>query len=540
MNAAIYCRVSTDNQEQEGTSLQTQLEACLNYCKDKSYNVAYRFSEAYSGLTLERPKLNELRELVRAGDIDVIVVYCLDRLSRDPTHGVILTQELEKHHVTLEAVTETVDSSELGKLITYIRGFASKLEAEKIRERTMRGKKARALSGKLPGNNQAHLYGYRYAPGKGIGEGVRYVNEEEARWVREIYRWLVEESLSTNAITYKLRSLNAPTPSGKGFWIRSTVHKILTNPAYTGRTYAFTQTYGEPKSRVKPNAKRKNTGRVWRNRDEWIEIPGATPPVISEELFEAAQRQLQRNKGLSPRNVKAEYLLRGHIYCSRCGKAFWGAPGTKRTGHTRRDYPYYRCPGSLRIQSPVPCGNKQYAARLVEGIVWSRLEELLAQPELVLAELRSRQQEVKEAGHWERDLERVNTQLANRDKQKQRIWKAFEITGDEDRFRRDIAELTQEIKALEEERLHLTKQIEAARQSYVDEEAIGRVCEMVISRLRTLTFEDRRMVLDALQIKVWVDGDNLTIAGSIPIQEGAIASTPSGWHCPGRYRPPAS
>ena len=58
--AAIYCRVSTEDQEREGTSLQTQLEVCLNYCKDKSYNVAYCFSEAYSGLTLERPKLNEL------------------------------------------------------------------------------------------------------------------------------------------------------------------------------------------------------------------------------------------------------------------------------------------------------------------------------------------------------------------------------------------------------------------------------------------------------------------------------------------------
>jgi site-specific DNA recombinase len=79
--AIVYYRVSTDNQESEGTSLQTQLEACLKYCRDKGYDVAYRFSEAYSGLTLERPKLNELRELVRGGSIDVIVVYCLDRLS---------------------------------------------------------------------------------------------------------------------------------------------------------------------------------------------------------------------------------------------------------------------------------------------------------------------------------------------------------------------------------------------------------------------------------------------------------------------------
>jgi len=64
-----------------------------------------------------------------------------------PGHGVIITQELEKHSVKLETVTEDVDSSELGKLISYIRGYASKVEAQKIRERTMRGRKARAKKG---------------------------------------------------------------------------------------------------------------------------------------------------------------------------------------------------------------------------------------------------------------------------------------------------------------------------------------------------------------------------------------------------------
>ena len=118
MKAAIYCRVSTDNQETEGTSLQTQFEACIKYCQGKGYEVAHCFSETYSGLTLDRPRLNELRELARIGDIDVVVVYCLDRLSRDPVHGVIIIEELENHHVTLEAVTETVDGSEMGKLIS--------------------------------------------------------------------------------------------------------------------------------------------------------------------------------------------------------------------------------------------------------------------------------------------------------------------------------------------------------------------------------------------------------------------------------------
>ena len=162
MKAAIYCRVSTDDQEREGTSLKTQMEACLNYCREKGYEVSQRFSETYSGLTLERPKLTELRNMIRANCIDIIVVYCLDRLSRDPTHGAILIQEMEKHHVILESVTEDIDNSELGKLINYIRGFSSKLEAEKIKERTLRGKRERAKEGKLPHGGFARLYGYDY------------------------------------------------------------------------------------------------------------------------------------------------------------------------------------------------------------------------------------------------------------------------------------------------------------------------------------------------------------------------------------------
>lgn len=121
MKAAIYCRVSTEGQEQDGTSLQTQLESCRKYCETRRYEVGHEISEAWSGLCLERPKLTELRELVRLEKLDVVVVYSLDRLSRDPVHGVILMQELEKHGITLEAATETVDNSEVGKLVFYIR-----------------------------------------------------------------------------------------------------------------------------------------------------------------------------------------------------------------------------------------------------------------------------------------------------------------------------------------------------------------------------------------------------------------------------------
>ena len=99
--AAIYCRVSTEGQEQDGTSLQTQLEACQKYCRLEGYEVAYEFNEAWSGLSLERPRLAELRELVRSESIDCVVVYSLDRFSRDPVHGVILMPLIVASHVSM-------------------------------------------------------------------------------------------------------------------------------------------------------------------------------------------------------------------------------------------------------------------------------------------------------------------------------------------------------------------------------------------------------------------------------------------------------
>jgi site-specific DNA recombinase len=278
---------------------------------------------------------------------------------------------------------------------------------------------------------------------------------------------------------------------------------------------------------MKPNPKRKNTRLIWKNRDEWIEIRGATPPIISEELFEAAQRRLQRNKEISPRNTKIEYLLRGHIYCLRCGKRYCGAPGTKRRGGNCYYYPVYQCPGNVKVKSPVRCGNKRYGAKVIENVVWERIATLLSQPELVLAEIQRQRQELKESSLLEKNLERIETQLTHRDKQKHRIWRAFEITGDEESFQRDIALVLQETKSLEEEKLGLIKQIETAQECHLDEEAVKRACQLIAGNVKTLTFEDKRLALEALQIKVWIDGDNVTVEGCIPIREGAIASTPS-------------
>ena len=512
MRAAIYCRVSTEDQEREGTSLQTQLEACLNYCRDKGYEVAYHFSEAYSGLTLQRPKLNELRELVRAGDIDVIAVYCLDRLSRDPTHGVILTQELEKHNVTLEAVTETVDSSELGKLMSYIRGFASKLEAEKIRERTMRGKKAKARQGKIPSGGFARIYGYDYIKVAQENGGRRVINETEAKWVRKIYQWLVNDGMSTTAITYRLRAFNAPTKHG-GLWVRQSVLAILKNPAYTGKTYAFTTVKG--KLFRKP-------------REEWIEIPDVTPAIISEEMFEAAQKQLEVNRQNAKRNMKREYLLRGHIRCRHCGRAFVGGITVTNLKGKRYVRRHYRCLGKLKMYSPVNrCQNKSWGADKLEALVWEQIERVLDNPELIIKEIEKQRQDTNQLGVLEAELEQIERRLKALDREQEQLLQ-WALKGFPDNM--IVAEnkrINEKRASLEAQKAELETQIKASQDAAISLPKLEHFVELLREKLTTLDYDTKRTALDMLNIKVWLDGNSVEITGVIPVMDDVIVTTQS-------------
>ncbi len=144
-------------------SLQTQTTLCREYASAHGYEVdeAHVYRETYSGAELwDRPHLTSIRKSIRERDIDVLVCYAIDRLSRDPVHlGVILT-EADRYCVAVEFVSEPLDDSPEGQLIRFVRGYAARVEREKARERTIRGKRARLESGKIHGFG-GELYGYR-------------------------------------------------------------------------------------------------------------------------------------------------------------------------------------------------------------------------------------------------------------------------------------------------------------------------------------------------------------------------------------------
>ncbi len=498
--AAIYYRVSTDNQEAEGTSLQTQLQACLKYCQDKGYDIAYRFSEAYSGLTLDRPKLNELRELVRNEQIDLVVIYCLDRFSRDATQGVILRDELDKYKVTLESVTEDIDRTPLGEAITFLRGTFSKIEAEKIKERTLRGKRERAKEGKIPHGGFARLYGYDYDKIK----KKRIVNETESYWVKKMFEWLVNEGSTTNAITYRLRELHAPTKRSQ-YWNRSSVLEILKNRAYTGKTFAFT--FHQGTNRRKPE-------------EEWIEVPGATPAIISEELYEAAQAQLKLNYRKAQRNTRQQYLLRGHLYCRQCGRAY--------CGHIDRVIRYYRCPGKNRITAPVNrCLNKNWRADKIEVLVWEKIESVLDNPELIITEIEKQRDNADNLGILEVELQLIekNLKALNREQEQLLQWalKGFP----EETVVAENKRINEKRNSLQSQKAELEMQIQTSREAEVSLPKLEEYVQLVREKLTTLDFDMKRLALDMLNIKVWLDGSGVEITGTIPVEDADVVTKSS-------------
>jgi len=340
--AVIYCRVSTDDQEREGTSLESQRQACLEYCKQRGYAVTHQMIEVWTGLSIERPKLDELRQLVRNREINAVVVYCLDRLTRDPAHGVILTQEFENNHVSLEAVTETVESTEIGKLISYVRGFAAKLEAEKIRERTMRGTRDRVTKKRLPVTYRQPL-GYDWDR-----KNNRLVPNGDHETVKLLFRLAIQgKSYDYIIAEFKCRGILSPT--GQPEWNKHTISSIIHNPVYAGQYYALKSRVREP---LKRNGKTYGKSSVERlPLENWYHLPevGVVDPPITLEQRALLLAQLQKRQNLSQRNARRSYLLRGLIFCD----THKGKKGEPRRYHGQ---PYhsswkYVCPVS-KCDSP--------------------------------------------------------------------------------------------------------------------------------------------------------------------------------------------
>jgi len=225
VRAAIYTRVSTEDQAKEGFSLDAQLDKLRSYCKARDWTIAGEYvDDGYSGRNVKRPAYTRMME--EMDKWDTILVIKMDRIHRNSKNFMLMMEDLKKHGKEFVSMTESLDTSTaMGRFVMDIIQRIAQLESEQIGERVYIGmeQKARTNGGVLGFNIP---YGYDYIDGKLV------INEDEAKIVKEIYSWY-SDGKSMGEIAKMLNNSKIPTKKG-GFWAKKTISTILKNPTYCG------------------------------------------------------------------------------------------------------------------------------------------------------------------------------------------------------------------------------------------------------------------------------------------------------------------
>lgn len=310
MRAAGLGRVSTEEQAQEGHSLEAQREKILQYIQLQGWTlVGYYSDPGFSGKNLNRPDVQRLLKEIEKGNIDVLVVHKLDRLTRNIGDLHELLKLFDKYKVKFVSITENLDtSSAMGRMFVYLLGIFAQWYRENLAEEVKKGMSQRAKKGLHNVSNP--MYGYDR--GK---DGELIIKPEEAKWVQ----WIFEQYLAgigSKTIAHQLNRNGIRRTRGSR-WDSNNVLMVLTNWHYVGKIHW--------KEANLPESER-------------IIVDGNHEPIITISVFEAAQTILTRRKeGLTSRN-SYEYVFGGIIRCGSCGAKYKAKYNKRSEGKIYRGY----------------------------------------------------------------------------------------------------------------------------------------------------------------------------------------------------------
>jgi len=543
LQVAIYARVSSEQQAVAHT-IDSQRVALTERVVADGYDLQPELQfidEGYSGATLVRPALEQLRDLAAAGGIDRLYVHSPDRLARHYAYQVLLVDELHRAGVEIVFLNRALGQSPEDDLLLQVQGMVAEYERAKILERSRRGKRHAAHAGAINPLSGAP-YGYRYID-KQAGNGqARYeVCPEQAQVVRQIFHWVGHERNTIGEVRRRLQQTEIPSPTGKAVWDRSTIWGVLKNPAYKG-TAAFGKTaLGQKRPRLRPGRKqspqpRRDYSTYDQDPQQWILIP--VPALVDEALFISVQEQLQENQKRARQSQRgAKYLLQGLLVCKQCGYAYYGKPVSNKAAKGKvRNYAYYRCIGTdaYRFGGQRICSNTQVRTDLLEVAVWQQVRELLENPQRLEQEYDRRGQAPADA--QQKQLSTLETQMAKLRRGIGRLIDSYsEGFIDKTEFEPRITHLR--------ERLH-TLEVQVKQAS--EELALHQDLQLIISRLEDFVsrvkqgldqvdWHTQREIIRALVKRVEIDQNTVNVVFKVePPPPSSGPDKECLQHCTGR------
>ena len=308
-NAGIYIRVSTEDQAREGFSLGEQQEKLEQLCKYKDYKVFKIYKDAgISAKDMEhRPAFQQMLQDMRAGKINYIVAYKLDRVTRSVRDLEVLISDLEKHNCYLVCDRDDVNTSTAnGRFFVRMLTVLSQLEIEIVSERTKFGLTGAIKCGHIPGTCPL---GYKRDESKKV-----IIDETTKDVILRIFNMYLEgKSFQTIANILNEEKVLAPK-----HWADATIEKIINNKIYVGDY-----------ERYKRVAKEQGI--------ETVVYHDVVEPIITRAMYEDVQRQKEINQRAYCRD--RIYIFMQKLVCPKCGKTMT----CKGAGGKKKKYMYYHC-----------------------------------------------------------------------------------------------------------------------------------------------------------------------------------------------------
>ena len=334
---AIYARLSVENsgKDDDGNSLQNQIAVCEDYLDGCPH---LRLTEVYSdngrtGTVFDRPAWNRLMDDVRTGKVQCIVVRDLSRFGRDYVEtGNYLEKIFPALGTRFISVKENFDNFTCGNamesLSVSLQNLVNAIYSRDISKKVSTALRAQMETGSFRNRNLP--YGYLWNEDK----TAYVVDEEAAAVVRQIFEWKLRE-VSVYTIVERLKAGGIESPErhkrragtrnggniqGEG-WCPSTIRGILQNRAYIGEMIC-----GKSETALYKGLKKRLT-----EKDNWIVVSDAHPPIVSVSDFEAVERQMREDS--AHRETAMEWsadiragmidLFAGKIFCADCGKRMY-------------------------------------------------------------------------------------------------------------------------------------------------------------------------------------------------------------------------
>ena len=493
---ALYARVSSDRQDVD-LSVSAQLRALRDYAEKHSYLVAREYvDEAESGRIADRPQFQKMLDEASKPEAPFkeILVWKFSRFTRKREHAVAFKAMLRRRGVRVVSITEQADDTPTGKLLEAIIESVDEFYSENLAQEVTRGMRESASRGFWVTTYAP--YGYRkvYVQDGPKKRPKLELDPPADAVARRIFDMVLQGS-SILDVTKALNAEGVASPRGKQ-WLKTTVHNVLLNEAYTGTlVWGTTAKDGAPPVRVED----------------------AHPAIVSKRQFQRAKKLLgsRAPKKVHPRRSASPYLLSGLLRCETCGKAMTAAEA--KSGK----YTYYVCHSLLKRGSGT-CKTPRLNAKSFEALIVDELRANVLTESNIRDLVKLLDEEMDGVAHEQRErLQTIDGELEDVKKQLSRVWH-FVARSDSV----DVAEASDLIVELRERKEKLEVAAEGARgllserRRFLDSaDTIATFAAEMSDFLKTSELTETRAFVHSFVKEIEVKPGKAAIVYSIPTPE---------------------